>query len=373
MLGQDSEFFLIDKTNGKSIPAHKFFPPKDEAFTYDTASFYSAGGFDTNPHYKHLGSGGKLKVYRDGYAVEVNSDPVNCRAWLWEDLRSALEFARKSANLPENIIFSTKPLVPIDLNEMEEWPQDLKILGCSPTLDAYSGTRKVIRVDPQTLPFRTSGAHLHISDIDSITVEPRQWATFIKLCDLFIGLPQTVLFGDELEFERRTLYGQAGEFRKQQWGLEYRVCSSRVLNHVAIYSLFTGILRDLVAYHFFKLADAWNPKIEEPLIKAINTGEGAIELLDDMLKHLNAMGFTRVPLHGVRNGTVDGTKYGNPKYDPLTTDLFLKVRDIIKPFDENALEKPWKLAGKGDYATGAAEGHCGWPEHMGVWFAEHKG
>ncbi len=39
--------------------------------------------------------------------------------------------------------------------------------------------------------------------------------TFIKYCDLAIGLPSVFIDSDK---ERRKLYGKAGCFRRQPWG-----------------------------------------------------------------------------------------------------------------------------------------------------------
>lgn len=269
MLGQDTEYFLWDTEKDQFVPSWTYLPKEKT---------YLIKG---------------LHAFRDGFAVEINTGPQSCRAYLWEDQRTALYYTRHVFSIPNHIKFINDPLVRIDhlMDAQEEWPEDCRILGCNPTRDAYTGTQKVIKRDPLSIPFRTSGAHMHISDANlpvPVLTVPKAQSDFIKLCDLFIGLPLTVLFGDDLEFERRTLYGTAGEYRPQNYGsykgIEYRTPSTRLYCHPAVMGLAFGMLRGLVAKHFFELVDKWNPAIEPHLQKAINTGQGAVEMMEELGK-----------------------------------------------------------------------------------------
>jgi hypothetical protein len=329
MLGQDTEYFLWDTKEDKFVPSWEYVPKEK---TYLCCGHGSKG----------------VHAFRDGFAVEINTSPHSCRAWLWEDQRLGLSAARDLFRIPDNIKFINKPLVDIShlIPEMEKWPEDARILGCNPTKDAYKGGTKVINVNPLTLPFRTSGGHMHISSMDlptPVQSVPQAQMMFIKLCDLFIGLPLAVVFDDDVEFERRTLYGTAGEYRVQNYpdgnrGIEYRVPSTRLYSHPAVMSLAFGMLRGVVADHFHRLVDHWNPAIEEPLQKAINTGVGAKEMLEELSKIFDFSSIVRNDWELPANSLCSGYKRKNyvsrrfNSYYGYEIDCIVKTEQEIFPF-----------------------------------------
>ncbi len=342
-LGQDTEFFLIDSRDDSFIPAHEFLPPVAKALEI---GYYN-------------------KIFRDGFAVEVNTPATICRAQIWNNLSSTLKEPRGRLKLPPHVKFSTRPVVRLNMETKPTWPEDVTALGCSPTIDAYTGETKSIHVDP---PFRTSGAHMHISEMGSVWMNDlKNHILFIKFCDLFIGLPETILFGDDLHFQRRTLYGQAGEFRVQKYsggyrGLEYRVCSSRIYNHPSVQSLFFKILRDVCWRNFYLIKEKWNPKIEDSLREAINTGKGAMDLLEEFMRLLpqadrdyrnNGLSAG----YGDRKNDADFTYRINPRQPPrpFHPETLLKLKEKLKSFPEKGPE--------GEYQ----EGHYGWNEYANDW------
>lgn len=310
--GQDSEFFIWDKEKDSVVPSYLYFPPKEAnllLIDQKTADYYQGPDFSerqkqcylkdfegyvkVNPRpdvqrgYTRSGLGSQYlssRVFRDGLAVEFNTAPNTCRGLFFNDLRHMVWLAE--GLLPENLSFTSRPWVEITQEMMKDFPEDLLILGCSPTLDAYTGRRVKIEEDPRKLLFRTSGSHLHMSFHQTqkdqpgyLPLEPEDFAPFIKAADLLLGVPFTYVFGDELEFKRRKLYGKAGEFRHQHYpagyeGLEYRVLSSRLWNHTGPFSLFYGIWKFIFGYGEFldqviqKWDKAWEPTIQE----AINLG-----------------------------------------------------------------------------------------------------
>jgi hypothetical protein len=180
---------------------------------------------------------------------------------------------------------------------IKDFPPDLLELGCSPTMSAYTDQQQTIHVNPKTLLYRTSGAHLHMSfKVNSISAwgnpvpQPRQnWSPWTKVADLLLGVPFTYVFGDELEVKRRKLYGKAGEYRFQQYpsggtGLEYRVLSSRLWNHPGTFSLFTGIFKYILGhgYTMARVWSQWDPAWEDTIQQAIN--EADPKALQEMLK-----------------------------------------------------------------------------------------
>jgi hypothetical protein len=266
MIGQDTEFFCFDTVKGHCVPAHSLGIDKKKT----SVDYYGS-------------------YFRDGYAIEINSPASSCRAGIWENLARVV--AKVKYVLPKHIKLITDPVTNIDLEELKSAPDDLKILGCNPTFDAYAQREKSVNVDPMTLPFRTTGAHMHYSFNASENYELGDLGLFAKYCDLVIGLPFTIIYGDDKEFKRRSLYGTAGEFRSQKYekdymgkpitGFEYRVLSSRLYHHPAVFGLFYGIFKYLLEQRRSLIAAGWNEKLDEPLQRAINTGVGAVELLQE--------------------------------------------------------------------------------------------
>lgn len=294
-IGHDTEFFL-ETPRGRVVPSYEFFKQKTE----EPVRFLPRSAYDTGSKYlpfpENLPQERKdwlrrvpaantmMQVFRDGLAVEFNGVPATCRGFLWNDQVVATNMA--SWRLPKGVRFTTKPVMRVTRELVKSFPPDLKVLGCSPTQDAYTGTVKSLGgVDPLKLPFRTSGAHLHMSFESLATGKPvpipaHLWAPFIKVADLLIGVPFTYVFGDELEFKRRTLYGTAGEFRRQIYpsgyqGLEYRTLSSRLWNHPMTFSLFTGIWKYILGTTSITeaLIEKWDPAWEPDIQAAINLGD----------------------------------------------------------------------------------------------------
>jgi hypothetical protein len=255
--GQDSEFFLWDPKTNQLVPSWKHFQPK-----------------------------GAGRVFRDGLAVEVNCSPATCRAFIMNDVRAFLRQQR-----PPGLVYTSRPIVTFDTKLYNEFPPDVRALGCNPTLNAYTEQTNIIRVNPAKLRYRTSGAHLHMSFKNregwrKPFVPPQYWANWVKAADLFLGVLFTAVFNTPDEFQRRKLYGRAGEFRHQEYpvslykdtpldGLEYRVLSSRIWDHPAFISLALGIFKVVLGnshFIFMDLPKVWDKRMEPVIRRAINTG-----------------------------------------------------------------------------------------------------
>lgn len=99
------------------------------------------------------------------------------------------------------------------------------LFGCDPDFNAYNQkqNQKPELIAPN---FRSSGFHIHIG-YDNPTIETS--LEIIKYLDAFVGVPSLLIDNDK---NRRTLYGKAGCFRFQPWGVEWRVLSGYFLNNV---------------------------------------------------------------------------------------------------------------------------------------------
>jgi hypothetical protein len=220
-------------------------------------------------------------------------------------------------------VLSSQPAHLVDLSEIAKAPKDVRNFGCDPSFDAYKGGEpKYSMVDGGTHNIRYAGGHMHFSVFDAPLYEsefgfsafpelvhllhPPNYPQLVKWLDLKVGLPLSFIFGDEHEFQRRKVYGQAGEFRPQtypwvgitKWddgysgvpktahhilkGLEYRVPGPQMYNHPAILHAAFGTARNTLEKC---MSWRWDPAIEDDLQGAINTGEGALALLESEVWH----------------------------------------------------------------------------------------
>lgn len=357
--GQDSEFFMMK--GEKFIPSWEYFDIKEKEPLF-TPWYTSEPGaviwkMSDARRRKGLSSGSMgrpgLRVYRDGLAVEVNTPPARCRAFIQQDVKLAFALVekRKWPDKRRPFRWSSSPVAFLTPEMMESLPPDCRVLGCMPTLDAYTERQKAIDVNPRKLNWRTSGTHFHVSFYES-RVPAEVWAPFIKLADLLVGVPFAyITSGDPLEAKRRTLYGQAGEFRHQRYtvnrtpngdevreGLEYRVLSSKVWDHPALFSLFFGIWKYIVSQEWQRLVQMWDSAWEDDIRWAINECNTAAARR--LFPHINAL-----------------LRHSDTRYvlGPMND---IPVFDRLKAHYDKGTFKPAGLLNKN-----FPEGHTGWMEY----------
>lgn len=295
-LGTDPELFLVHGTTGRPVPAHRFFPGKDAK--------------------RDAGVAG-TKVFRDGYAVELNLTPQACRETLTHNFYYVI--AALSKELAQaGVRLAALPAVEIDLDsDMRDAPEDVQHFGCDPAWDAYTGMPGTIPLDAMTHPYRYAGGHMHLgapyhmwfhntedkpywAEYKTLFQERYNWmrnaeqvALFMRMADLYVGVPLSYWFHKPETFARRQYYGRAGEFRFQEYGtnqetgkplaigVEYRVPGPEVWNAPPVASFAFGVLRTL-AFRFNEFAAKWDAKIEPDVQGAINGGEGLRSLVRPM-------------------------------------------------------------------------------------------
>jgi hypothetical protein len=277
-LGTDPEFFILDP-NGKPVPAWRFYPPKQE-----------------KKYYKHRWEyAGQGSYFRDGYALEINTRPEVCRALLSNDLRAGLLGA--VGDLPEGFTLTTTPAIKIEKEDLLGAPMDCTVFGCDPALNAYTGEMTTPNIDPHSHLWRYAGGHMHFGG----NVEEFPWLAneqqkmfFIKLCDLFIGLPLAYLFDDDANRQRRKYYGRAGECRMQEYpenedgqpegGVEYRVPSPQLWNDYPLAQMFFGVMRT-IARHVVEFESTWRSSWETAIQEQINNCDVSISWLQEVADH----------------------------------------------------------------------------------------
>ena len=255
-MGTDPEFVILGPT-GKPVPAHRFFPGKDKKMTFSV---------------KLRGNG---YIFRDGYSVEINVPPSYCRSVLTDSVKFMLVKAQQQ--LPKGHHLAALPAWKIELSDVKRAPYDVRIFGCDPSLNAYTGEEQRVELDGASHPLRYGGGHMHFSEkpAPDWMKDYKKVCHFVKLMDAYVGLPLTYLFDGPLTFARRQHYGRAGEFRLQNYpdksaGIEYRTPDPRIWNNQVIAMMAFGVGRHL----FERMSD--NPPAlpfaETTLQRVINTG-----------------------------------------------------------------------------------------------------
>lgn len=266
-LGTDPEFFIRNRLTGAPVPAHRFFDDKHNKRDFDYG-----------------------RAFRDGYGVEINLlRSLSCRETLAHHVGRCISAVRDIIG-PANELISV-PAVRINLCDMDDAPPDVREFGCEPSVCAYKGEYKVPAINAMKHEWRYSGGHMHLSiDPDRTPpvwfTDPQAVRLFVKMLDLFLGVPLTCLFGGELSNQRRKYYGQAGEFRLQNYpnksiGVEYRTPGPEIFNAPPIASFAFGVLR-AVARSYDALTTLWDPSLEGDIQHAVNTGEGVWSLLQEV-------------------------------------------------------------------------------------------
>lgn len=109
-------------------------------------------------------------------------------------------------------------------------------IGCSDNLGAYRPLAEMVNPKLKfTDGLRTGSFHIHIgredweSWPDDRLLDFKSKIEAIRLLDIYVGISSIIWDYDQTASVRRKLYGQAGEFRKTAYGVEYRVLGNYAL------------------------------------------------------------------------------------------------------------------------------------------------
>lgn len=188
-----------------------------EFFITHNGSYKSAidfiGGSKQNP--KYLDRPG-FYAQEDNVAVEFNIPPAKTAQEFLESIQWGIK--KVSENLkPHNFEIALHASAFFPKNELLD-PR-AQMFGCDPDYNAWTGD-----INPRptsNLPaLRSCGGHVHVGyEGNRELLNPK----IIQAMDLFLGVPSVMLDEDTT---RKQLYGKAGAWRPQLWGLEYRVLSN---------------------------------------------------------------------------------------------------------------------------------------------------
>ncbi len=210
LIGTDPEVFLKDK-DGNFVSAHGLIPGTKEC-----------------PHPVDKGA-----IQVDGVALEFNTDPAKTDdefvEYIAEVMAQMTEIYKGSR---DDLIIAIQPTATFDSIYFEALPEEVKLLGCTPDFNAYTGEENT---PPETTePFRTGAGHIHIGWGDFENGDPMHF----ELCRLLVRQLDASLFFSSLLWDsdnrRRTLYGKIGAFRPKPYGVEYRPLSNSYLQTVGV-------------------------------------------------------------------------------------------------------------------------------------------
>jgi hypothetical protein len=205
-IGSDPEFLLADSEGIKSaIPVLK----QDKDNPIDLQDGY--------------------KIYYDNTMFEASLPPATSKEVFRETFRTLFKKMKKVTDM--EVI--AMPSHDFSLEECSH-PGAL-VSGCDPELDAYE-RKSYTPPDFTKGTFRSAGGHIHVGREDFGKIEEYDFnepllgsdskENMVKLMDVLVGLPLTVIDNSEQSKKRKKIYGKAGRFRRTSYGIEYRTLSN---------------------------------------------------------------------------------------------------------------------------------------------------
>lgn len=197
-IGSDVEYFLRDKKSGEVVSAEDIIKgTKYEPFKFDKDNNFFATSLDN-------------------VLAEGNIPPAKTSLEFITYLSKLRGFIEQTASEK-----GLETLAQASARLDQKWLQteNAKIFGCDPSLNCWTG--EVIHPQPTGDNLRSAGFHVHVGYDGP---EEEKNILLAQAMDLYLGVPSIL---KEPENERKQVgYGQAGNFRHQIHGVEYRVLSS---------------------------------------------------------------------------------------------------------------------------------------------------
>lgn len=201
-------------------------------------------------------SDGIFSMY-DNAAIEINVPPSKTA----EEFSKVVDRGIKLVEQAYSVSIFEESLMVLTGEQELSHPALLEF-GCDPDFNAWTlseNPRPIL--DNTEKRYRTAGGHIHVGTegiVNPIHV--------IKAMDLFLGVPSVIM--DHNGAMRKTLYGNAGSFRMQPWGVEYRTLSNFWIFSDALREWAFNATRAAVKYaHDFGEID---PEIGKSIVVAIN-------------------------------------------------------------------------------------------------------
>lgn len=202
-LGSDPEFFLL--RNGEFYP-----------------SCGIIGGTKEQPMPLPRSGIPGLSIQEDNVAVEITTAACKSREEFVKNITDSIAYLPQV--FPKEYELSLSKAASAYFEPKYLTSEKALTFGCDPDINGYTGRLNEISDAAKTSNFRTCGGHVHIGYKNHADMPKLLARKFIKLLDLYLGVPSLFLDKDT---ERRKLYGAPGAFRyKEAYGLEYRTLSN---------------------------------------------------------------------------------------------------------------------------------------------------
>jgi hypothetical protein len=177
-------------------------------------------GTKENPHGVKFGA-----VQRDGFAAEINIDPVSTFEDFNRNIKAVL--GQLENMLPKGFKLVATPAIRFSPEVFAAAPDEAKELGCSPDWNAWDQQLNPPPKLPDDPFLRCAGGHLHMGwtkEAEKGDVQHMMNCfSLVKQLDWFLGAWSTK---HDPDTTRRKMYGNAGACRIKPYGVEYRVLSN---------------------------------------------------------------------------------------------------------------------------------------------------
>ena len=193
------------------------------------------------------------KIVIDGVQAELNPAPSGCRALLADNIKKCFYEVQKQIAERKDISVDFSQTIKVDKTELSTLEPKNRVLGCSPSKNAYNKKNQISVKNGSKYYYRSAGGHIHLGK--AINTETRyanvnsaldNEKTLIPLLDAILGNTCVLIDRDPGNIQRRKVYGRAGEYRTPKHGIEYRTLSNFWLQSYPLMSFVTGLARQAV-------------------------------------------------------------------------------------------------------------------------------
>lgn len=213
----------------------------------------------------------------DGIQAELRPEFSACRQNVAGNIRWGL-YKLQENHLKKEYELCFDNTITIGKKEFDKLGADSKRFGCNPSLNAYG--RKPVIPDGNLTRVRSAGGHLHFGAYECSSYIDIDHKNTAKLLDIILGNTCVLLDRDEGNKIRRKCFGLAGEYRKTDFGIEYRTLSNFWLQSYTLFSFVTGLGRLSVRVGLSKKhTKAFVDLVDfEDIEQAINTNNFALAM-----------------------------------------------------------------------------------------------
>lgn len=190
------------------------------------------------------------KTIIDGVQGEINPQANTCRANLANEFKLCFQSIDAIVKKTKGVSVDFRQTIKVSKKELMSLRPQSQEFGCMPSYNIYDAENHMAR-DGRTYLYRSAGGHLHLganSEWDKVVFGAlKNYGAMVSMLDVIVGNTCVLIDRDKGNIERRKVYGRAGEYRKPEYGIEYRTLSNFWLRSYRLMSLVTGLARYAVS------------------------------------------------------------------------------------------------------------------------------